>query len=211
MREVWDTENMNGEHYFSEAPSGDFRPRQIAVELAGRSVTLTTASGVFSPDHVDTGTEVLFRLVPALPQRGNVLDIGAGWGPIALTMALQSPDCVVWAVDVNERALELVRMNARAIGVTNVRAVTPDQVPDDIEFAAIWSNPPIRIGKQALHDLLLHWLPRLQLGAQAHLVVQKNLGADSLQQWLAVTLGSAAVVERVGLKKGFRVLRVQRA
>lgn len=202
---------MNGEHYFSEAPSGDFRPRQIAVELAGRSVTLTTASGVFSPDHVDTGTEVLFRLVPALPQRGNVLDIGAGWGPIALTMALQSPDCVVWAVDVNERALELVRMNARAIGVTNVRAVTPDQVPDDIEFAAIWSNPPIRIGKQALHDLLLHWLPRLQLGAQAHLVVQKNLGADSLQQWLAVTLGSAAVVERVGLKKGFRVLRVQRA
>jgi 16S rRNA (guanine1207-N2)-methyltransferase len=119
-----------------------------------------------------------------------------------------SPRATVWAVDVNERALDLTRENARRLGRAGVRAVRPDEVPDDVRFAAIWSNPPIRIGKEALHALLLRWLPRLRPGAQAYLVVQRHLGADSLHAWLASRLAGSAVVERAGSAKGYRVLRI---
>lgn len=200
---------MSGnDHYFTARPASPDERRVRTVTLAGRDVDVETAGGVFSPDHVDLGTEVLLRTVPAPPAEGDLLDLGCGWGPVALTLALASPRARVWAVDVNERALDLVRRNAERLGCPNVVAVTPDEVPDDVTFAALWSNPPIRVGKAELHALLLRWLPRLSAGAQAHLVVSKNLGADSLQRWVAETLAGSAEVDRVASAKGFRVLRV---
>ncbi|MFC4223241.1 class I SAM-dependent methyltransferase [Lysinibacter cavernae] len=201
---------MADDHYFSSAPGSDFRPKTIRAQLSGTTYELTTAGGVFSPDHVDQGTEVLFKYAPEPPASGNLLDLGAGWGPISLTLALESPESTVWAVDVNDRALDLVRLNAEALGLTNVRAVKPDEVPDDIRFDAIWSNPPIRVGKNVLHEMLLHWLPRLHDRADAYLVVQRNLGSDSLQKWLETELSDEFSVDRTATSKGFRVLRVRR-
>lgn len=201
---------MSTSHYFSPDPSGELRPQRIRVTLQGREVELTTAGGVFSPDHLDTGTRVLLDEVPAPPATGDLIDLGCGWGPLALSLALASPEATVWAVDVNERALELTRANAASLGLVNVNAVTPDGVPDTVQAGALWSNPPIRIGKAALHALLLHWLPRLAPGADAWLVVQRNLGADSLQRWLADALPEDFTTERAGLGKGFRVVRVAR-
>jgi len=209
------------DHYFTAQPASAAERRTISVRLAGRDVEVEVASGVFSPGRLDLGTQVLLRTVPALDDvlsaRGGsapaqVLDLGCGWGPVALTMAIEAPAATVWAVDVNERALDLVRRNAERLGLTNVRAVTPDDVPDDVAFAALWSNPPIRVGKEALHAMLLHWLPRLAPGAVAHLVVQRNLGSDSLQRWLAEHLQPllpGASVERAASAKGFRVLEVR--
>lgn len=200
---------MSGnDHYFTARPASPDERRVRTVTLGGQDVDVETAGGVFSPDHVDLGTEVLLRSVPAPPPVGELLDLGCGWGPVALSLALASPGARVWAVDVNERALDLVRRNAERLGCANVVAVTPDEVPDGVTFAALWSNPPIRVGKAELHALLLRWLPRLSPGAQAHLVVSKNLGADSLQRWVAETLAASADVERVASAKGFRVLRV---
>ena len=205
-----------GDHYFTARPASADERRTLTVRLAGREVTVETAGGVFSPGRLDLGTEVLLRTVPPPPSTGDLLDLGCGWGPVALTLALESPDARVWAVDVNERALDLVRRNAARLGLTGVHAVTPDDLPDDVALAALWSNPPIRVGKEALHAMLLRWLPRLADGADAHLVVQRNLGADSLQRWLQGALvpvtppGAALTVERAGSAKGFRVLRVSR-
>ena len=195
------------DHYFTAQPASDAELRTLTVELAGRTVQVQTAGGVFSSAHVDHATAVLLDEVPAPPPAGDLLDLGCGWGPIALTMALLAPQARVWAVDVNERALDLVRRNADALALPQVTAVTPDDVPDDVRFAAIWSNPPIRVGKEALHELLLRWLPRLAPGGEAHLVVGKNLGADSLQRWLADAL--AVPVERTASSRGFRVLTVR--
>jgi 16S rRNA G1207 methylase RsmC len=197
------------EHYFTARPAAPDERRTIRVRLAGRDVDVETAGGVFSPDHVDGGTRVLLDEVPPPPEHGDLLDLGCGWGPVALTMALESPGARVWAVDVNERALDLVRRNAERLGLTNVVAALPDDVPPDVRFAAVWSNPPIRVGKQALHELLTRWLPRLDEGAQAYLVVGRNLGADSLQRWLVAELG--VPVDRVASAKGFRVLAARRA
>src|SRR5690606_34169573 len=140
----------------------------------------------FSPGHIDLGTTVLLRTVP-VPEPGEILDLGCGWGPIALTAALSQPQGRVTAVDVNERALDLLRTNAARVEarapLAPITACTPDQVSPDAVFDTIWSNPPIRIGKAALHELLAHWLPRLRASGEAYLVVQRNLGADSLAAW----------------------------
>jgi 16S rRNA G1207 methylase RsmC len=198
------------EHYFTAEPASPGERRTRTVHLAGRDVDVETAGGVFSPDHLDRGTEVLLRHVPP-PPAGDLLDLGCGWGPVALSLGLLAPAARVWAVDVNERALDLTRRNAAALGLDGVRAVRPEDVPDDVRFAAIWSNPPIRVGKEALHAMLGLWLGRLAPGGTAHLVVAKQLGADSLLRWLGTELAGTATADRVATDRGFRVLRVTAA
>lgn len=201
---------MSSEHYFSETPGSDYKPKEISVVINGHEVLVTTAGGVFSPDHIDQGTNVLLTHLDEAPAGGNILDIGCGWGPIALSLASASPKATVWAVDVNQRSLELTAANAQRLGLKNIKCVTPEEVPSDLEFSGIWSNPPIRVGKDVLHEILLTWLPRLQDQAEAYLVVQKNLGADSLHRWLDAELPENFSTVRVDTAKSFRVLRVKR-
>ncbi len=193
---------MSG-HYFDDRPDGPDQRRTVAVEAWGHRLTCTTSTGVFSGDHLDHATRIL--LESADPPTGTVLDLGSGWGPIACAVAAASPSARVWAVDVNERARDLCRANARNAGLDNVEVVAPDEVPDDVRFDGLWSNPPIRIGKSALHDLLATWLGRLRPGAAAHLVVQRHLGADSLARWLDER---GWTTSRRGSRKGFRLLDV---
>lgn len=193
------------DHYFSSS-SAEYSAEPIRVRLAGSERTLEAPRGVFSNDGLDIGTSVLLDAAPEPPATGNLLDIGCGWGPITLDLALSSPDATVWAVDVNPLALEATRRNARALSLTNVNCLTPEDIPADVRFDLIWSNPPIRIGKAALHELLTTWLDRLAPEGEAWLVVQKHLGADSLLRWLQEQPGLDA--ERATSKKTFRVLRV---
>ncbi|HYN29997.1 MAG TPA: methyltransferase [Dermatophilaceae bacterium] len=198
------------EHYFTAAPASADERRRVRVRLAGRELEVEVAPGIFSPGGVDRGTAVLLASVPDPPPHGTLLDLGCGWGPLALTLALRSPAATVYAVDVNERAVDLTAVNASALGLGAVRASGPDGIPESVRFDRIWSNPPVRVGKAALHDLLLTWLPRLAAGGVAHLVVAKNLGADSLAGWLPGALGEGYAVRRLSTSGGFRVLEVAR-
>jgi 16S rRNA (guanine1207-N2)-methyltransferase len=202
---------MASDHYFSAQPSGPGIRRPLQVVLAGETRNLQTSSGIFSPDGVDKGTAVLLADVPPPAPDGNLLDIGCGWGPIALTLALKAPHAKVYAIDVNERCIALTNDNARLLGLANVEASLPDQVDPELTFDTIWSNPPIRIGKNELHSLLMRWLPRLAPGGSAWLVVQKNLGSDSLQRWLGAELDEDFRVTRESTSKAFRILRVRRS
>lgn len=201
---------MSDEHYFSASPASADERRTVPVRLRGRELEVETAAGVFSHGRLDLGTQVLLRTVPEPPDGGHLLDLGCGWGPVAISLALAAPRATVWAVDVNERALDLTAGNARRLGLTGVRAVPPEGVPQEVRFTTIWSNPPIRVGKDVLHELLRAWLPRLVVGGEAWLVVQRNLGADSLARWLSEELGEGFAVERAASAKGFRVLRATR-
>ncbi|MGV8847116.1 class I SAM-dependent methyltransferase [Tessaracoccus sp.] len=192
-------------HYFTNDDS-PLVTRTIRMTIFDTALELTTANGVFSGSRLDLGTSVLLRTVEP-PTTGHVLDLGCGYGPIALGLAVASPGITVDALDVNTRALALTALNAEALGVSDrVRAVAPTDVDDTVSYDEIWSNPPIRIGKQALHDLLLAWLPRLRPNGTAYLVVSKNLGADSLASWLA-TQGYPS--EKLASAKGFRILAVR--
>jgi 16S rRNA (guanine1207-N2)-methyltransferase len=198
---------MAGEQYFAARPVSRSARREVRLDLPDGSLRLTTDAGVFSAGAVDAGTKLLLLTVPAPPGAGGVLDLGCGYGPIALTLARRAPGATVWAVDVNERARALCRENAAANGLGNVTVAAPDDVPAAVRFATVWSNPPVRIGKAALHALLERWLGRLAPDGDAWLVVQRHLGADSLAAWLA-TIGYA--LERVASRQGYRVLHVRR-
>lgn len=193
-------------HYFNPSPEVASRPHTVRLRAAGLDLELRSDRGVFGARRVDLGTLTLLKEAPPPPDTGDILDLGAGYGPIAIWLARAAPQARIWAVDVNERALELARVNAEAAGVAaNVTVVAPDDVPADIRFAAIYSNPPVRVGKAALHGILERWLDRLAPGGAAYLVVQRNLGSDSLAAWLAA---SGRAVERLKSKKGYRILRI---
>ena len=197
-------------HYFDPAPAAPSRPGRVNLDLPDLHAELAVDRGVFSAGGVDPGTIELLRsgAGPEPAPTGDLLDLGCGYGPIAVTLARRYPDATVWAVDVNRRAVELTTTNAAALGVAaRVRAVGPDGVPGDLEFAGIWSNPPIRVGKAALHQLLEEWLPRLAPEGAAWLVVQKHLGSDSLARWLSE---KGWQVHRLGSRKGYRILQVSR-
>jgi 16S rRNA (guanine1207-N2)-methyltransferase len=177
------------------------------------TLDLVTDRGVFAVEAVDAGTKLLLLEAPAPPDTdgSDVLDLGCGYGAIggygaiAVTLARRAPSASVWAVDVNDRARELTAENAAAAGTTNVRVSAPDDVPPEVTFDAVYSNPPIRIGKAALHDLLERWLDRLRPGGTAWLVVHKHLGSDSLARWL---LDRGHPVERLTSRMGYRILAV---
>jgi 16S rRNA G1207 methylase RsmC len=202
------------DHYFTAEPASPEQRRTLTVRLADRRFDVHTAPGIFSPHRVDQGTAVLLAEAPPPSPTGHLLDLGCGWGPITLTLALRSPKAKVWGVDVNQRALALLRDNAADLGLTNVTAGTAQDVPADLAFDTIWSNPPIRVGKQVLHELLRTWLPRLAAGGTAYLVVQRNLGSDSLQRWLTQELEATHrgefAVRRYTSVKGYRLLEVAR-
>ncbi len=170
-------------------------------------MTLLTDRGVFSGSRVDPGTLALLRECAPPPAAGNLLDLGCGYGPLACVLARRAPGATVWAIDVNSRALELTGANAAALGLANVRTALPDEVPEGMSFSGIWSNPPIRVGKETLHELLAVWLARLAPGARAWLVVNRHLGGDSLAAWLT---DRGWEVRRAASKSGYRVLEVAR-
>ena len=199
------TEEPSAEHYFTADPSVPFERIPLTAEVWGRELDLVSGSGVFAQGRLDIGTAVLFRETEP-PAAGRILDLGCGYGVIGLAIASLLPEARVTGVDVNERAVLLANENAATLGLANYRATTPEQVPEQ-EYDEIWSNPPIRIGKQALHELLLTWLPRLAPGGRAVMVVGKNLGADSLQRWLTE---QGHPTTRIASAKGFRVLETRR-
>jgi 16S rRNA (guanine1207-N2)-methyltransferase len=204
-RETW---RVTADHYFTADPEAPLRRGEIEFTVAGRDYRLTVASGVFSAGRLDPGTAVLLRKagLPDARTEGTLLDLGCGYGPIACVLATEAPQVTVYAVDVNSRARDLAVENAERLGLgERVLVRAPDEVPGDVTFAEIWSNPPTHIGKAGLHALLEHWLPRLAPGGTAWLVINRHLGGDSLHTWL---VGLGWTVERTASQKGFRVLRV---
>ncbi|MEI8286827.1 MAG: methyltransferase [Actinomycetes bacterium] len=203
-------DNQKNSHYFTAAPAGNASRHRFTVAGPHGDLIIEGASGVFSQHGLDKGTGVLLDTMRkrdiSAPVAGSALcDVGCGSGVIAITLAALYPQCTVYAVDVNERARALCADNACVNKLANIVVCSPDDIDPNVKFALIWSNPPIRIGKDALHELLNTWLGRLNADGAAHLVVSKNLGADSLQQWMESHHFS---VERLGSSKGFRVFEV---
>ncbi|BCY05575.1 class I SAM-dependent methyltransferase [Actinoplanes sp. L3-i22] len=199
---------MTAEHYFSTDPDAPMRRNEIEFSVAGRDYRLAVAAGVFSAGRLDPGTAVLLRkaALPGPATTGALLDIGCGYGPITCVLATEAPATTVYAIDVNSRARDLTSENAATLKLAGrVRVSAPDDVPTGVEFAQIWSNPPTHVGKAELRALMARWLPRLAPDGVAWLVINRNLGGDSLHTWL---VEKGWRVERIASQKGFRVLRV---
>jgi len=201
---------MSDEQYFTTQPQvasvAHTKHQNFAVlRVADRDITIGTDRGVFAKKGIDQGTMVLLESAARPPSTGNFLDLGCGSGAIALALAAYSPNATVYAIDINDRARSLTDSNAQRNKLPNVVACAPHEIDESIRFDVMWSNPPIRIGKQELHALLLTWLSRLSPNGEAWLVINRNLGSDSLAVWLT---SQGYLTERLTSKRGFRVLRV---
>ena len=199
---------MPQDHYFTPEPGSPSRPLPLRAALPDRMLDLVSDRGVFAHGRLDRGTEILLRSIPPPPSGGELLDLGCGYGPIAITVALRAPGARVWAIDINRRARELTIRNAEACAAANVTVAAPEDVPADVRFAAVYSNPPVRLGKAALHALLETWLRRLAPDGVAYLVVQRHLGADTLARWLTE---QGFDVRRLRSRQGYRVLEARPA
>ena len=202
---------MGNDHYFTASPESVQKTTELRLTLRGHSVVMNSVSGTFSPGSLDKGTAVLINNATPPPPAGTFLDIGCGWGPLAATLALESPAAQVWGIDVNERALDVARENMNALGLSGVHITTPEGIPEGVSFDLIWSNPPIKVGKAELHRILTTWLPRLTPEGEAWLVVATKLGGDSLQQWLNDGGAGELKAQRATTSKGYRLLKVTRA
>jgi 16S rRNA (guanine1207-N2)-methyltransferase len=200
------TESYAHESYYTPKPTIPSRPQEVTYSFDDKKVSLKTDRGTFSYSKVDAGSQVLLKVAPDPEIPGDIIDVGCGYGAITVALAMRYPDRTIWAVDVNERSLGLVRANAKNLGLKNIVIARPDDVIDK-KFAAIYSNPPIRIGKEELHSLLTKWLSTLKDDGKAYLVVKKNLGADSLALWIE-SIGYETT--RLSSKKGYRVLECKK-
>lgn len=198
------------DHYFTPHPAAASSPRSVSLALTDGVYRFATDTGVFSHGAVDAGTRLLLRTAPPPPPdvSGDIADVGCGYGPIAVVTAARNPTRRVWAIDVNERALALTAENAATAGHANVHTASPSDVPAGVQLAAIYSNPPIKVGKDVLHGLLTTWLGRLAPRGIAYLVVHKHLGSDSLTRWLS---SRGWPVERLASSGGYRVLAVSKS
>ncbi|WP_022868059.1 class I SAM-dependent methyltransferase [Schaalia vaccimaxillae] len=202
---------MEQQYFSDQAPASEDDLRTIFFEVRGHDLQMSVSPKVFSTSKLDLGTRQLLNEAPSLPEEGTFLDLGCGWGPIAVTMGLESPAAKIWAVDVNSRAIDLTKRNANTNGLTHLTAELSEEALDHARksgttFDVIWSNPPVRIGKAAMHQMLIDWLSLLSNEGVAYLVMQRNLGADSLIAWLN---GQGFASSKIASKKGYRIIEVR--
>lgn len=199
--------------YFDENPNVESDPKLVSYSKNGIEYIFETDRGVFSYERVDKATQILLdvlgeKFVGAPPQ--TIVDVGCGYGPITCVVADQFPEASITGVDTNQRARDLAVKNCRKnIGGDRIRILAPEEVDETLTVDLIVSNPPIRVGKQALYELLRGWSTCLNEHGQMWLVIAKNLGSDSTAQYLETEC--AMEVHREASKKGFRVLRCTKA
>jgi 16S rRNA (guanine1207-N2)-methyltransferase len=195
---------MATNHYFSPKPSTKPNYGLIRVNLRDRYFVFLTASGVFSKKRIDLGTRLFIESM-VLPESGNVLDLGCGYGAVGIVAAVLHPSLCVFLVDVNERAIRLAGENARRNKVDNVvlRGGFLYEPVKDIKFDAILSNPPVSAGLKVVLPIIEQAPLHLVRDGSLQMVVRSNVGGKRLSGVMEKAFGNIEVLAR---QSGYRVL-----
>lgn len=193
------------DHYFEAEPRSASRRRVVEETVRGVTMRLATDNGVFSKNGLDPGSRLMIESAEIRPG-ARVLDLGCGYGPVGIAIALIAPSALVWMVDINERAIALARANIEANQLSErCHAWRSDGVaalPEELAFQAVLLNPPIRAGKSTVQRLFRDASRRLTGDGRLYTVVRKQQGADSVFRYLIDLYGNATVVAKA---KGYRV------
>ncbi|CAM3764133.1 MULTISPECIES: class I SAM-dependent methyltransferase [Paenibacillus] len=200
---------MPNQHYYSNQPETAHDRKELKADLRGHSLRFISDAGVFSKSGIDYGSRVLIDAMEFAPD-ASVLDVGCGYGPIGLTAARLAPQGHVTMIDINSRAVELARENARHNGITNVTILESDlfAAVKDQAFDVVLTNPPIRAGKETVHTIFAEAWNHLRQGGQLWVVIQKKQGAPSAKSKLEALFGQ---VEEVTKDKGYRIFKATKA
>ncbi|KWX88478.1 16S rRNA methyltransferase [Paenibacillus riograndensis] len=196
------------QHYYSQQPDVRHDRRTIETVLRGKSLRFTSDAGVFSKGDIDYGSRVLIEAME-IPDGSAVLDVGCGYGPIGISAAYLAPKGHVTLIDINSRAVELARENARNNGAHNVTVMESDVLSavKGQKFDVIVTNPPIRAGKAVVHQIFEEAYDHLNEGGTLWVVIQKKQGAPSAAAKLESLFGD---VEEVGKDKGYRIIKARK-
>jgi len=191
------------DHYYSKQPSAASDRGTFEATLRGKTFRFTTDSGVFSKQGIDFGSKLLIETM-RIGEDDRVLDVGCGYGPIGLAAAALAARGSVMMVDINERAVELAKENAKRNGIVNVDIIQSDlfEKVGQKTFTKILSNPPIRAGKQVVHHIFEMAFHHLTEGGELWIVIQKKQGAPSA---LAKLESLFAKVVEADKDKGYRI------
>ena len=194
------------DHYFSASPESAHRYAEAEYVYRGETLRFLTDAGVFSRGEVDTGTRLLLEALPEEMQ-GDILDLGCGWGIIGISIARKWPGSRVVMADVNTRALDLSRENAKR-NRAEVACVESDGMAalEGRTFDAIVTNPPIRAGKQVIYRMFADAAKSLNPGGALYLVIRKQQGAESCMKYLQTLYQN---VEKLDKSGGFWVLKAE--
>ncbi|MBN1683574.1 class I SAM-dependent methyltransferase [Candidatus Bathyarchaeota archaeon] len=193
------------EHYYTIKPTSKERRGLLKCTLRGNSFQFITNSGVFSPKRIDNGTRILIETM-VLPKKGNLLDIGCGYGPIGIVAAKLNPDLNIWMTDLNMRAIELTNENIKLNDLNKIKILQGDlyEPVKNILFNVVLSNPPISSGmKKVIEPLIYGADSHLEPKGSLQLVVQSNKGGKRLSDYLVKYFGSYEVLEK---KSGYTVM-----
>ena len=191
------------EHYYTSAPTSEHEERHFNHVFAGRVLRFQTDAGVFSKQHIDPGSELLCKALPA-DLSGRVLDMGCGWGAMTILTLTKCPGCEITMADVNERALELAKENVAANRMQAKALISDGFASIEGEFEAVITNPPIRAGKAVIYKMFEDAKAHLVPGGRLYLVIRKQQGAPSALKFLKELYRKAEVIERDG---GYWIIR----
>jgi 16S rRNA (guanine1207-N2)-methyltransferase len=198
------------EHYYSKKPQIESSPRQWKFNLLGNWFQFETDRGVFSKSEVDFGSRTLIEFFQLPEVEGAIFDIGCGYGPIGLALAKANPDRMIYMMDVNERAISLAKKNAEINGIQNVRIFESDglsAVDQEVQAAAILTNPPIRAGKEVIFKFYDGAYDKLVTNGELWVVIQKKQGAPSTIAHLEEKFAEVEIVEK---KKGYWIIKAKK-
>lgn len=197
-------------HYYSQQPEAESNRKSWAFTLRGNSFHFQSDRGVFSKNEVDFGSRLLIETFTIPDQKGDLLDVGCGYGPIGISLAKEFKDLTVDMIDVNERAVELAKVNAEANGVKNVRIIASnlfENVDPSKKYAAVLTNPPIRAGKKVVHEIFEKSFESLLPGGELWIVIQKKQGAPSAIAKLNEMFKEVVTVKK---DKGYFIIRAEK-
>ncbi len=188
--------------YYAENPDAAHDIHELRVELLGEKMTFLTDAGVFSKKMVDFGSQLLLKCVE-VNEGETVLDVGCGYGPLGLSLA-KAYGAQATMVDINNRALDLARQNAERNKVE--ARIFQSNIYEQVEgkFDHVISNPPIRAGKQVVHEIIEKSRDFLNDGGDLTIVIQKKQGAPSAKSKMEDVFGNCEIVKK---DKGYYILR----
>ena len=188
--------------YYAENPDAAHDIHELRVDLLGEKMTFLTDAGVFSKKMVDFGSQLLLKCLE-VNQGETVLDVGCGYGPLGLSLA-KAYGVQATMVDINNRALDLARQNAERNKVA--ATIFQSNIYKQVEgtFDHVISNPPIRAGKQVVHEIIENSKDFLETGGDLTIVIQKKQGAPSAKSKMEDVFGNCEIVKK---DKGYYILR----
>lgn len=188
--------------YFAENPDAEHDIHKLKVQLLGQNVTFLTDAGVFSKKMIDYGSQALLKCLDFHKQE-SVLDVGCGYGTLGLTL-IKAKEVKATLVDINQRALDLARQNADRNQV--LATIFQSNIYQNVEgrFHHIISNPPIRAGKQVVHEVIAGSYAHLLDGGDLTIVIQKKQGAPSAKAKMEEVFGNCEILKK---DKGYYILR----